>query len=637
MLLQSRKTWSLNRNPRLFRQLSSIHTEANVRNLYGRGDWRPGIRIEGILRYAFIGDSFMYGPGVAPNQTLPANAGRQMNEMLPAWPVEAVNLGVPGYNLWNSWLSFKHAPQVYDGIVLVLCNNDSELLGFTCQIFYSEPPQTRWESTHPFGQAVALCFDEIAAFSQERSLPVAIIFSNPYDSPGQARIGGIIGDLCAKRSLCFIDTLALYRDRNFKLDDLQVSSANRHPSAIAHEAVGRHLAMTLKRQGWFDKYDDSSIGAAPGRILAGAKAMVETDNYPPDAALNWALGALESKLRLARRMEALGAEVEFSAAADEAAEALNAASRRWHMANRARAFVLSTSTGSGISSALACGEGERLKLDELAFALGTGDWPRISAHSLDANVPEERLAAIWPSDVPDWIDDCIQQLQSFPDSLRKLRSLAAPAAAGWSPDEAIILADLRTIEELGARAQSECAALKVALLRMNDALEDVRPALSEAHFAQVSNLIDAAAKRVKGAFGFVQNWRAALERIQDQNHAAFTSVEVTMSCGPVEDNPSWMLYGVAESIVPHRLPFQNTGYFRSDGSPTLVKLYFPLFYAGRLILRQFLQGGINAPKVEAALIKVEIYNQSNRRQAIEPTSFYKDSYGRLISPLFYLV
>jgi hypothetical protein len=72
-----------------------------MRVLQGRGDWRPVRRIESLHRYAFIGDSHAYGAGVAPDQTLSANAERQLNELLPAWPVEAVNLGLSGYNLWT--------------------------------------------------------------------------------------------------------------------------------------------------------------------------------------------------------------------------------------------------------------------------------------------------------------------------------------------------------------------------------------------------------------------------------------------------------------------------------------------------------------------------------------------------------
>ena len=57
-----------------------------------------------------------------------------MDELLPGWPAQAVNLGDPGYNIWNSWIKFKHSPLVYDAVVLTLCPNGAELLGFTLRV-----------------------------------------------------------------------------------------------------------------------------------------------------------------------------------------------------------------------------------------------------------------------------------------------------------------------------------------------------------------------------------------------------------------------------------------------------------------------------------------------------------------------
>src|SRR5450755_3557293 len=100
-----------------------------MRVIGGRRNCFPRCRVEGLRRYAFVGDSFTYGLGVAPDQTLPAAAERQMNDVCSASPVEAINFGINGYNLWNSWLGFKTALQVYDGLVVTVCCNDMELFG----------------------------------------------------------------------------------------------------------------------------------------------------------------------------------------------------------------------------------------------------------------------------------------------------------------------------------------------------------------------------------------------------------------------------------------------------------------------------------------------------------------------------
>jgi hypothetical protein len=600
----------------------------------GRGDWRPSVRIEGLRRYAFIGDSHAYGVGVAPDQTLSANTERQLNGLLPAWPVECVNHGVSGYNLWNSWLAFKYGAQVYDGVVLVLCNNDADLFSRTLPLNYPPSDETRWESTHPYGELVARCFDDITSFSQERSLPVAVVYFNARSTQSQFRIGEIIGNLCASRGICYIDTFAHYRDRNFAPDDLVVSAADFHPSAMAHEAVGRHLAATLKREGWFREYEAREISAAPERILAVARAMVEADHYPPDAALNWAARALNVKSRLTQRMQASGQNVDFSSASTRAAEVLTANSRRWHEIHRIRAFMGEVGTGAhGIPWGLVCAQEMKLRLEELGFALGIGEWNRLAEHLPEAELPQGAPEAL-ASDATALFDSCNLELLRVRDRLVELRSLAAPAEIGSPHDEASMLADLDALSRLVDQIQTEYAALKVAFLNIEGIFEEVRPALSEGQIRHVSRLIGATFTQVKKAFWFMPRLSTIIKRIHDGGRASFTTIEVTVRGGAVQGKQLCQVSGEAEYNVPDRLPFRCTGWFRLDGCTTLVKIWFPLFYAGRLALWTSLPK--TSEGVEATLVKVELYNGMKHRITLEPASFYRDRNGRYVSPVIYL-
>jgi hypothetical protein len=606
-----------------------------MRVMMGRGDWRPGVRIESLRRYAFLGDSNVYGHGVAPDQTLSAYAERQMNELLPGWPVEAVNLGVCGYNLWNSWLAFKHGPQVYDGVVLGLCNNDSELFGRTYNAAYSEPAQTRWEHTHPFASAVTSCFDDIASFSRERSLPVAVVHFNAFQAEGMLRIGQIIGDLCASRGLCFIDTFSCYRERNFAFTDVVVSSADVHPSAMAHEAVGRHLVALLRRQGWFREYEASAIVAAPGRILAATRAMIETDHYPPDVALHWALHTLDAKSRLARRMQTSAND--FSTAAAQAGHELTRACHRWHTTNRIRALAGQVvTTEYGLVPLLFHAQAERLKVEELGFVLGVGDWSRLTSRLVDAEPPQQIAPDIWPADAQSFLEKCVQEVLRLRDALDVVRSSNVPAAFVSPHDDASMLTDLEHLSRLADRIEEECTALKAEFLRTENVFSGVRPTLSEAENIQVSRLIDDSLKRLKQAFRLVPQLCASIKRIHEEDHAPFTSVEVTIS-GAMEGKPLCLLAGSIEYAVPSRLPCADVGVFWLDGSVNVVKLRFPLLYAGRLILRPpFRHGPIEVPD-QTNLIKIEVYNRPNRRQIVEPTWLYKDRNGYLVSPSLYLL
>jgi hypothetical protein len=600
--------------------------------LLGRGDWPPCFRIESLRRYAFIGDSHTYGSGVAPNQTLGANAERQLNALLPAWPVECVNLGVAGHNLWNSWLAFKELPQVYDGVVLALCNNDADLFGRTYQLVYASLDPTRWERNHPFGELIARGFDDIAAFSREQSLPIAVVYYSAYGGRDQVRIGEIVRDLCASRGLCFIDTLAHYRDRNLALADLVVSAADGHPSALAHEAVGRHLAATLKRQGWFRAYEEPAISVVPERILAAARAMVEIDHYPPDVALHWALRALDIKSRLAHRMQASGDDFSagFASAAAPVTEALTAATHRWHVANRTRALVGNVTTGGlGVVWGLTCIQELKLQLDELGFALGTANWTRLKEILLESELLRQVALAVWPSEAEGFLDGCNLELSRLRDALAELRSLAVPATVGSPYGEALMLADLEVLARLVDRTQSECGTLKAAFLRIEATLNDS----SEEDIAQVSGVVGTSFERVRRAGVFLANWTAALKRIRDTNHAPFTTIEVTIS-GTIEGRPLGIVGVTVEYSVPNRLPISDAGSFRFDGSATLIKLHFPIFYAGRVRLRSFVPK--NTQMVETSLVKVEIYNRPNQRRIVDPASFYREPDGRYFSPFIYL-
>ena len=112
-----------------------------------RGSILAKHRIGGLRRFAFAGDSFTYSQGVPPTSALPECAARHLNELSVNWPVEAINYGVCGYNLWNDWLAFKNSPQIFDGLILTLCHNDADLFCRTYKIQYQEPRADLWEES----------------------------------------------------------------------------------------------------------------------------------------------------------------------------------------------------------------------------------------------------------------------------------------------------------------------------------------------------------------------------------------------------------------------------------------------------------------------------------------------------------
>lgn len=585
-----------------------------------KGTWVPEVRIDGVLRYAFIGDSMAYGTGVTPDQTLPANAERQMNELLPGWPVEAVNLGVPGYNLWNSWLKFKRSPQVYDGVVFIVCINDAELFGITLKVPYPPPALSAWEKTRATGRAVESCFDDIAEFSARNSLPVAIVFYVTGPFPEYQRMSEVISDLCAKRGLFYLNTWNHLRELNLTPLELRASPSDAHPLVKVHEASSRNLVLALYRGGWFDQYADRAIAAAPDRIQKTARAMVEADHYSLEVACHWALGAFESKTRLAARMEAVDGPSGFRSAAEPVVSELNAANTYWHISQRLHAFVQTMATHDArVAEYLVNGLViERQTVDEIAFGLEMGAWEEICTECIDLSLARNNSEPALLSGASAILTSCGVDLQRARTSLDGIRSAIPDPSSGWPVEEPVVNTDFEIVESLLGRLEAEIELLQTSFFHAQQAYGKVSEDLSPQRQEQVLKLLGQPLRSISSRFSIVRQWTTTFERIRDERSAGFTTVEVTLSAERVEGTKLPMLLGQVEYLVPWRLPFSNGGLVSPDGDPSITKLTFPTFYSARIRLtRSTPTGGPSTFN----LIKVEVYNCADQRRSIDPASF----------------
>jgi hypothetical protein len=591
----------------------------------GRGDWRPAHVIPSLRRFAFIGDSMTYGMGVAPDETLPAQAERCFNELLPAWPVEAVNLGICGYNLWNSWLGFKAMPQVYDGVVLVLCDNDAEAFGRSYHLSYPERRDLFWERAHPAGKAVARCFDDIAWVSEEASLPIAVLYYNFWDYPPSLRVAEILAELCARRNLLFIDTFPVLRGGG-GVDELRVSRADGHPSARAHAATARHLAEVLRRHGWF-KSDAEDPGLAPARCEQSARDMVALDQYPPEAAMAWALRVLEAKALLARRRDALDPGTGVAEAAAPFEQRLRAALRSWHVGHRLRAFMAEMAFGGfGLTHAMRSAEELRLRLAEIGYLMLEGNWAALAAPlaALHPETPDEAPPAFLPNAV-------LQELDESQGALDELRLLAGKCLHD-GPESA---SDAARFFQLIARLRAELHTLDAALAAFERQFAEARPGLTAAENRLIDRLLAASLAAQAALFARLPRWPDLIEALADPRTAAYTTIELTISSPPVENHPSVTVGVQAEYAAPHRFGFGDPGRFMADGRGQTLKFHVPLFYAGRVSIHPSLPGEPGRP-IQAELLNVEVYNQGQRRRGIPVGSFERNQAGFFVSPPVYL-
>jgi hypothetical protein len=604
--------------------------------MYGRRDWLPATKTDTLVRFAFLGDSNAYGAGVAPDQTLAANVERQLNELLPAWPVECVNFGISGYNIWNSWTAFLQVPQVYAGIILTLCDNDADFFCRSYRCSFSQPYETRWNPDHPFGKAVVRCFDQIATFSHDLSIPVAVVFSSSFDSRGQKFICDIIQGLCLERNFCFLHTLSVYRERNMQREDLHVSSADMHPSAAAHNAVGRHLVRELRKSGWFDRFMAGSLSDAPGRISDAARIMIENDHYPADAALCWASNALSGKSTLANRTQALGKDTGYFAAADEVGAGIDAALHRWHKANRIRALAASTRIYWGdIAPSLFCGAEERMKLEEIAYAIECGSGKFILSHSLKDGAMVGESEPPQPLPLAGIEEICLAKLQSLRSGFENLAEFTSPSAFEFSLLDKTFQSDLNRIAFLLDRSIVECKAIHQALRRAESALLELRPELTDEEFACYSSLLTGVFRRTTSYFlPYITSWQNVLNDIGKRQYSSFTTVEITFDSGKAFSSGCQLISAVLEYEVPSRLQFFDAATFHANEKSITVKTHFPTFYAGRVHLRPFSSVGTTQP--EFLPINISIYNGHGPCVRLAPHQFLSLKGGSLVSPPIFL-
>ena len=601
-----------------------------IRVRESRGSFLARHRIEGLRRFAFVGDSFTYSQGVPPNSTMPECTGRSLNELSLNWPVEAINYGVSGYNLWNEWLAFKNSPQIYDGLVLTLCHNDADLFCRTYKIRYEEPRSDLFEVTHPYGAAVVKCFEDIKAFSTVSKLPVAICFYNCWKDDSSLRTGQIIKDLSDRFGLLYIDTQDHLKERNYTKGRLQVSAADGHPSQEVHAIVGKHIADTLHRNGWLNDHEELSAQRGAERVLHAAKDLVLKEGYPADQVLHWAVSALDAKKTTVRRLQFAKPGISLdilSAAYDNAAKS----TRCWHFGKRLNAFVSDVAMGGyRLSTILWSSEELCAQLNELGFALSTGDWKSLSKDLVQqysarpiADREIDQSAAL-----PNF--EAAQSFVPVRDAFEKLCFLAESLSTVSFPGVRPIVNEFNRLSVLVQRVEHECTALDGAMSSFWKNYEAAASALTDSEKRFILNLVRTSIEHVRVLFLSLTDTVLAFGRILDIQPNTFTTVEITIRAPAAKGSPPYWVTVQGEYSIPSRFLFSDNANYMADGSDWNIKTYLPIMYSGRLTIRPWVRT-ISDQVTEVTISKVVIYNQPDQRRTIPMKMFKRDEFGQYVS------
>jgi hypothetical protein len=606
--------------------------------LHSRGYWRPRFRVPSLRRIAFIGDSNTYGAGVGADETLPFNAERYMNEMCPGWPVEAPNFGVPGYNLWNSWIAFSRCPPVYDGVVLMLCPNDADMFGRTYHLDYDGRSEPRFDPAGAVGAEVTRCFDRIAAYRVQEQTPVAVQFVNIWDSPAQQRIAARLRDLCAQRDLVFIDSLQAFAERGLDGKALWVSELDAHPSAMAHAMMARQVATTLRRQGWFGQYDTADLVNAPDRVLEAAKGLIALDDYPPEAALAWAGRALGAKATVARRTaSASGKDRDIGDAFDRAQQLLDGAAQRRLLAQRLRAISLDQAMGAALlPGMIATVEEACLRLDEVHFVLAPERRPELDELLAGVAAASEPATDGWQAAASAFFEHWFAELSGVEQILGRAGRTLAPEPGEWQREADCAAVELSMLWRTVACARECGEALRACFQRLQTVLEAQAGDPPNPCIAHASRLIAGTLRQGTLALEGVARRFAAIRRAGTAPAVPHTTIDVVVRCQPYYSKKPPQLLIRADYAVPDRFPAIATTMFRADGVTTSLRFRLPPIYTGRLVVSVPVAPYPGRAAAPFEIEKVRVFNQPNDAREFPGASLSRNEAGAVATPVFHL-
>ena len=604
-----------------------------MRVLSNRVYWGPRARNARLFRLAFVGDSYTFGQGVAPDETLPARCERYLNEVLAPRPIEAVNLGVNGYNIWNAWTSFRRAPPVYDGLVLSLCSNDAQMFGRTYRLPYSNDDAPLWRRDHPFYDSVRQCFGEIACYKEEFGLKVAVCYYNFWQNEKFISIGEQIAQHCRDYHLPYIDFFAHFKARKLSLAELLVSDADYHGSALANDAAARHLTQALRDARWLERGSADEIANIPREILLGARDMTLAEAYPPDAALRWAASALQSAERGARRLVEPDSVGRLDENARHAAATLDTARTAWHVETRIAAICDDfLAPDRGMAELFNRTDEEALRIAELCNAARIGNL--------------ENAIAVLPAPLP-----VAEDHDAGAVDLKRLYALAAQfdellatIEAAPSAHRASWLQTDRRIAQFGLNLAELLSFARDARSRLSDLTrlvgDEASVLLDQGQsrgqsFGKIARLLRNSVAGAVNGFDLIRR-RLALAVDPVVSKEDYTTIEVQVETNLVEGRNQCTLYVQVHSKAPHRLPLKDQAYFLPDGKRYALRFRFAVFYSGQIVVGTTYPAAV-ADLIKARIVKIDVYNAPTRHQVIAEHDLAGAVTGRFVSQEICLV
>lgn len=240
-----------------------------------------------VMRIHVIGDSLIYGTGVTPLGTMPAQLETALHQDFPEELFTCLNIGHESRDMWNALILHEAMfPQGgCDLLIFSLCDNDNELLS-CIGVDYSQDPikRTYWTDPYIMGM-VEKCFIKLKEYADCTNTPCLVTFYE-FCIPCYTYIGETIGALCAKHGLPYFNLTKAHGEMYvLGIEDGCVSYADGHPSERLHGLAARVLSHHLRASGILASREHE--GGVSERLESAVQEML-AHPYSPQDVYAWA-------------------------------------------------------------------------------------------------------------------------------------------------------------------------------------------------------------------------------------------------------------------------------------------------------------------------------------------------------------
>ncbi|MBA3010730.1 MAG: SGNH/GDSL hydrolase family protein [Proteobacteria bacterium] len=245
----------------------------NTLELGYRGREYPVEKPSGVFRILVLGDSMIFGSGVLPEETIPAQMERILNHKFSNVFYHVINISQNGHSAMDLESEFKVKGEQLnpDLVIPILCENDAEVIGV--EEGYINHCQTIW---NPNSDSWPFFYDSVNRLMDAFSACPYLMayYGIQSDNAVELACKQLI-DICKKRTAPFLNLQekVLWIPRHRQI----VSKADGHPSSHLHRVAAVEICRHLIKLGYLPIEEMRSENKMPDLSPQGVSPEWKTE------------------------------------------------------------------------------------------------------------------------------------------------------------------------------------------------------------------------------------------------------------------------------------------------------------------------------------------------------------------------